>query len=110
MISGSAAEGPANSGSYRQTREVDMNGPGQPADRLGGAVVKYSLNDDGQGYRYKYSPHKEQVTLPEVDQRFMLRALLRDVEPMTLDELKAKIIAILPGAAFEVDSLGQVTI
>ncbi|HEX9123458.1 MAG TPA: hypothetical protein VF984_08875 [Actinomycetota bacterium] len=78
---------------------------------------KYSLIDDGQGnYRYGngYEQFEEQEKLPEPDHKSTLRALLRDadevIKQMTLDELKAKITAILPGATFEVDDLGQIVI
>ena len=74
-------------------------------------MLKYSLIDDGQGdYRHGYEAYEEQEKTPEPDQKSTLRALLRDVEQMTLDELKAKITAILPGATFEVDSLGRIVI
>jgi hypothetical protein len=74
-------------------------------------MLKYSLVDDGQGnYRHGYEPHEEQEKTPEPDQKSTLRALLRDVEQVTLDELQTKITAILPGASFEVDSLGQIVI
>ena len=74
-------------------------------------MLKYSLIDDGQGnHRHGYEAYEEQEGLPEPDQKSTLRALLRDVELMTLDELKAKITAILPGATFEVDSLGRIVI
>ena len=74
-------------------------------------MLKYSLIDDGQGdYRYGNETYEDQEKLPEPDQKSTLRALLRDVEQMTLDELKAKITAILPGATFEVDSLGRIVI
>lgn len=74
-------------------------------------MLKYSLIDDGQGnYRLGYEANEEQEKSPEPDQKSTLRALLRDVEQMTLDELKAKITAILPGATFEVDSLGRIVI
>ncbi len=75
---------------------------------------KYSLIDDGQGnYGFGYEHSEEQEKLPEPDHRSMLRALLRDadeVKQMTLDELKAKITAILPGATFEADGLGQIVV
>lgn len=76
----------------------------------------YSFIDDEQvSYRYGngYDQSEEQEKLPEPDQRATLRALLRDaneVSKMTLDDLKAKITAILPGATFEVDDLGQIVI
>ncbi len=79
-------------------------------------MPKYSLIDDGRGnYRYGngYGQFEEQEKPPELDQRSTLRALLRDadeVSKMTLDELKANITAILPGATFEVDDLGQIVI
>ncbi len=74
-------------------------------------MQKYSLTDDGQGNdRYGYETYSEPEKLPEPDQKSTLRAFLRDVEQMTLEELKAKITAILPGATFEVDSLGQIVI
>jgi hypothetical protein len=74
-------------------------------------MLKHSLIDDGQGnYRYGHETYEEQEKIPESDQKSTLRALLRDVEQMTLDELKTKITAILPGATFEVDSLGQIVI
>jgi hypothetical protein len=72
-------------------------------------MLKHSLVDDGQG-NYRYEPYEEQEKTPEPDQKSTLRALLRDVEHVTLDELKAKITAILPGATFEVDSLGRIVI
>jgi len=72
---------------------------------------KYSRIDYGQGnHRYGYETYEEQEKLPEPDQTSTLRALLRDVEQMTLDELKAKITAVLPGATFEVDSFGRIVI
>lgn len=74
-------------------------------------MLKYSLIDDGHGnYPAGYETHDEQEKLPEPDQKSTLRALLRDVELMTLDELKARITTILPGATFEVDSLGRIVI
>jgi len=74
-------------------------------------MLKYSLIDDGQrNHRHGYGTHEEQEKFPEPDRKSTLRALLRDVEQMTLDELKAKITAILPGATFEVDSLGRIVI
>jgi hypothetical protein len=74
-------------------------------------MLKYSLVDDGQGnYRHGYEPYEEQEKTPEPDQKSTLRALLREVEHVTLDELKTKITAILPGATFEVDSIGQIVI
>lgn len=74
-------------------------------------MQKYALIEDGQGnYRYGYETHEEQEKVPEPDQKSTLRALLSDVEPMTLDEVKAKVSAILPGATFEVDSLGRIVI
>lgn len=78
---------------------------------------KYSLIDDGQGnYRYGnvYELFQEEERVSEPDQKSTLRALLRDadevIKQMTLDELKAKITAILPGATFEVNELGQIVI
>lgn len=79
---------------------------------------RYSLIEDGQGnygFGNGYERFEEQETLPEPDdQKSMLRALLRDADAaakqMTLDELKARITAILPGATFEVDDLGQIVI
>ena len=74
-------------------------------------MLKYSLIDDGQGnHQHRYGTNQEQEKLPEPDRKSTLRALLREVEQMTLDELKAKITAILPGATFEVDSLGRIVI
>ena len=74
-------------------------------------MLKYSLVDDGLGnYRHGYETHQELEEFPEPDEKSTLRALLRDVEQMTLDELKARITAILPGATFEVDGLGQIVI
>ena len=73
--------------------------------------MNISLIDDGRGnYRAGYETHNEEEKLPEPDQKSTLRALLRDVELMTLDELKARITTILPGATFEVDSLGRIVI
>jgi hypothetical protein len=72
-------------------------------------MLKYSLIDDGRG-NYRYETYEEQQRLPEPDQKSTLRALLRDVDRMTVDELKAKITAILPGATFEVDSFGRLVI
>jgi hypothetical protein len=72
-------------------------------------MLKYSLVDDGQE-NYRYEPYEEQEKTPEPDQKSTLRALMREVEQVTLDELKTKITAILPGATFEVDSLGQIVI
>ena len=74
-------------------------------------MLKYSLIDDRRGNHHAgYGTHDEQEELPEPDQKSTLRALLRDVELMTLDELKARITTILPGATFEVDSLGRIVI
>jgi hypothetical protein len=74
-------------------------------------MLKYSLIDDGRAsYRHGYETHEEQEKIPEPDQKSTLRARLREVEQMTLDELKAKITAILPGATFEIDSLGRIVI
>ena len=75
----------------------------------------YSLIDDGQGnYRYGHERFAEPEKTPEPDQTYTVRALLRDADElgkqMTLDELKAKITAILPGATFEMDDLGQIVI
>lgn len=72
-------------------------------------MLKYSLIDDGRG-NYRYETYEEQERLREQDQKSTLRARLREVEPMTVDELKSKITAILPGATFEVDSLGGLVI
>jgi hypothetical protein len=74
-------------------------------------MLKYSLIDDEQrNYRHGYEPYEEQEKTPEPDKKSTLRALLRDVEQVTLDDLMTKITAILPGATFEVDSLGQIVI
>jgi hypothetical protein len=74
-------------------------------------MLKYSLIEEVDGnYRAGYETYDEQEKLPEPDQKSTLRALLRDVEQMTLDELEAKITTILPGATFEVDSLGRIVI
>jgi hypothetical protein len=77
----------------------------------------YSLIDDGQGnlrYGNGYEQFAEQEEIPEPDPTATVRALLRDADEvakqMTLDELKAKITAILPGATFEMDDLGQIVI
>lgn len=77
----------------------------------------YSLTDDGQGnYRYGngHEQFAEQEKIPEPDQTYTVRALLRDADEvgkqMTLDELKEKITSILPGAIFEMDDLGQIVI
>ena len=77
----------------------------------------HSLIEDGQGnYRYgnRDEQFAEQEKIPEPDQTYTVRALLRDADEvdrqMTLDELKAKISAILPGAIFELDDLGQIVI
>lgn len=72
-------------------------------------MLKYSLIEDGRG-NYRYETQEEQERFPEPDQKSTLRALLRDVDRMTLDELKAKITAILPGATFDVDSFGRLVI
>ena len=72
-------------------------------------MLKYSLIEDGRG-NYRYETHEEQERSPEPDQKSTLRALLQDVDRMTMDELKAKITAILPGAIFEVDSFGGLVI
>ena len=74
-------------------------------------MLKHSLIDDGRGnYGNGYRTNEEQEKIPEPDQKSTLRARLRDVERVSLDELKAKISAILPGATFEVDSLGRLVI
>jgi hypothetical protein len=77
-------------------------------------MLDHPLIDDRPGnHRYGYEELEEQEKLPEDDQRSTLRALLRDadeVKRMTLDELRARITAILPGATFEVDDLGQIVI
>jgi hypothetical protein len=77
----------------------------------------HSLIDDGQGnYRLAKGHERfvEQQTTPEPDQTYTVRALLRDADEvsrnMTLDELKARITAILPGASFQMDDLGQIVI
>ena len=79
---------------------------------------RYSLIEDTQGnygFGNGYERFQEQETLAEHDdQKSMLRALLREADAaakkMTLDELKARITAIVPGANFEVDDLGQIVI
>ena len=74
-------------------------------------MLKHSLIDDGpRNDRHGYETHEDLQKIPEPDHKSTLRALLRDVEQMTLDELKAKITAILPGATFEVDGLGRIVI
>ena len=77
----------------------------------------HSLIDDGQGnYRFAKGHERfaEQEKTPEPDQTYTVRALLRDADEvgrhMTLDELKARITAILPGASFQMDDLGQIVI
>lgn len=77
----------------------------------------YSLIDDGHGnYRFGngHDQFAEQEKTPEPDQTYTVRALLRDADElskqMTLDELKARITAILPGASFQMDDLGQIVI
>ena len=75
----------------------------------------YALIEDGHGnYRYGYEQLEEEQKPSQPDHKSMLRALLRDADEvtkqMTLEELKAKITAILPGASFEVDGLGQIVI
>jgi hypothetical protein len=75
----------------------------------------YSLIDDGQGnYRYGHERFPEPEKTPEPDQTYIVRALLRDADEvgkqLTPDELKARITAILPGAIFEMDDLGQIVI
>jgi hypothetical protein len=77
----------------------------------------YSLIDDGQGnYRFgnAHDQFAEQEKTPEPDQTYTVRALLRDADElskqMTLDELKTRITAILPGASFQMDDLGQIVI
>lgn len=77
----------------------------------------YSLIDDGQGnYRFAKGHERfaEQETTREPDQTYTVRALLRDADAvgrhMTLDELKARISVILPGASFQMDDLGQIVI
>jgi hypothetical protein len=77
----------------------------------------YSLIDDGQG-NFRFAKGHErfavQEQIPEPDQTYTMRALLRDADEvgkqMTLDELKARITAILPGASFQMDDLGQIVI
>jgi hypothetical protein len=77
----------------------------------------YSLIDEGQG-NYRFAKVHErfagQEKTPEPDQTYTVRALLRDADErgkqMTLDELKARITAILPGASFQMDDLGQIVI
>ena len=78
---------------------------------------RYSLIEDAQennGFGNGYERFEEQEMLPgPEDHKSMLRVLLREADAakqMTLDELRAKIGAILPGAAFEVDDLGQIVI
>jgi hypothetical protein len=79
---------------------------------------RYSLIEDEQenyGFGNGYEPLEERETLPDAeDEKSMLRVLLREAETAanqtTLDELKARITAILPGANFEVDDLGQIVI
>lgn len=78
---------------------------------------KYSFIDDVQGNDMSRNGYErfeeEQEKLPEPDHKSMLRALLHnadEVSKMTLDELRAKITAILPGATFEVDELGHIVI
>jgi len=77
----------------------------------------YSVIDDGQGnYRFAkgHDRFAEQEKTPEPDQTYTVRALLRDADEVTkhttLDELKARITAILPGASFQMDDLGQIVI
>ena len=77
----------------------------------------HSLIDDGQGnytLAQRHERYAEQETTPEPDQTYTVRALLRDADErgkqMTLDELKARITAILPGASFQMDDLGQIVI
>ena len=77
----------------------------------------YSLIDEGQGnYRFAKGHERfaEQERTPEPDQTYTVRALLRDADEvgkhMTLDELRARITAILPGASFQMDDLGQIVI
>ena len=72
-------------------------------------MLKYSLIDDGRG-NYRYETYEEQERSREPDQKSTLRARLREVEQMTVDEMKSKITAILPGATFEVDSFGGLII
>jgi hypothetical protein len=77
----------------------------------------YSLIDDGQG-NFRFAKGHERFAvrekIPEPDQTYTMRALLRDADEvgkqMTLDELKARITAILPGASFQMDDLGQIVI
>ena len=77
----------------------------------------YSLIDDGQG-NYRFAKGHErfagQEKTPDPDQTYTVRARLRDADEvgkhMTLDELKARITAILPGASFQMDDLGQIVI
>jgi hypothetical protein len=79
---------------------------------------RYSLIDDEQenyGFGNGYEPFDGRETLPDAeDEKSMLRVLLREADTAanmtTLDELKARITAILPGANFEVDDLGQIVI
>lgn len=81
-------------------------------------MQRYSLTEDAHGnygFGNGYERFEEEETLPKhEDQKSMLRALLRDADAaakqMTLDELKARITAIVPGANFEVDDLGQIVI
>ena len=77
----------------------------------------YSLTDDGQGnYRFAKGHERfaEQEKTPEPDPTYTVRALLRDADEvgrhMTLDVLKARVTAILPGASFQMDDLGQIVI
>ena len=82
-----------------------------PAEQPGGTVQEQSLIDDGQRNGGNgYEPFEEQDKAPESDHRATLRAILRDVQQITLDDLKTKITAMLPGATFEVDNLGQIVI
>ena len=77
----------------------------------------YSLIDEGQG-NYRFAKGHERLAEkergPEPDQTYTVRALLRDADEvgkqMTPDELKARITAILPGASFQMDDLGQIVI
>jgi hypothetical protein len=77
----------------------------------------YSLIEDEKGnYRFGSAHERsaEPEKTPDPDQTYTVRALLRDADQltkqMTLDELKARITAILPGASFQVDDLGQIVI
>ena len=77
----------------------------------------HSLIEDGQGnFRFGNGHERfaEQEKTPQPDQTYTVRALLRDADElgkqMTLDELKARITAILPGASFQMDDLGQIVI